>query len=402
MQTRILMGQILALCSMALGGLFIRRITGLELTLACLFSGVLGSIVVTQLHLDTGLRANNIQDLVFYVLLPVLVFDASWHLNIQSVKKWLPQCLNLAIFGVLISAALIAVGVFYGVNHPGFPWLAAGLTGIILAATDPVAVTAQLKAFGAPEGLTTLFEGESFFNDASVIVFFAVLLDIATNTATPGWGIITQFATVFLGGAACGWVVGMVALALLRYLRSPVEACITLLFFAFLSFYLAEHMLHVSGIMSVVLAAWTIKSRLQQRNPDLIETVADTWSWIGTLFTALMFALMGLLITVDMFIYRWQSMVIAIAAVVAARFISVFSCNTLTNMFLHRVPVAWSLLLSWGGLRGAIALALVLSLPHTLTYWWTIQSMVFGVILFTLLVQGTTTPALMRRLKLVS
>ena len=108
---------------------------------------------------------------------------------------------------------------------------------------------------------------------------------------------------------------------------------------------------------------------------------------------------MGLVITWNMFQERWLAMLIAIGAALTARAIAVGICGLFTRPMLRPISGIWQILLIWGGLRGAIAIALVLSLPLTLPYWWTIQSMVFGVVIFSLLVQGTTFKPLIRHFK---
>ncbi len=126
--------------------------------------------------------------------------------------------------------------------------------------------------------------------------------------------------------------------------------------------------------------------------------VTVTWDWLGLLLNTMLFALMGLAITFEMFREQWLAMLIAIAAALTARFVSVYFCALLTRLTSRPISMDWSLVLAWGGLRGTIAIALVLSLPVSLGYWWTVQSMVFGVVLFTLLVQGPTTGHLIRRI----
>lgn len=116
-----------------------------------------------------------------------------------------------------------------------------------------------------------------------------------------------------------------------------------------------------------------------------------------SLFNALIFVLMGLVITFEMFSAQWLAIAIAIPASLIGRALAVFSCGAMTRPLARPIPMGWQYILVWGGLRGAIAVVLVLSLPTSLPYWWTIQSMVFGVVLFSLLVQGTTTGPLIRR-----
>jgi Na+:H+ antiporter len=405
MSVNVLMGQILFLSGFVLLGLVIHRLVRLDLTLSCLSSGVIAGLLIPVFGIDTGVRANNIHDLVFYIILPILVFEAAWHIKPSVLKNWLPPILLLATVGVVISALIVAAITYYLINEPaGFPWQAALLTGAILAATDPIAVVAALKKLKASEELSTLIEGESLFNDATAVVIFGAMLSVAVHAATTAdasadaqSAFFGVFITVFLGGLMVGAVVGLVGAILVLLLADESASSIVLLILSFVSFYLAEHIFHVSGILSVMNAAIVSRVLLKEHEQKFLGGVVNTWNWIGLLFNALIFVLMGLVITFDMFTEQWLAIAIAIGAALVARAFSVFSCGVLTRPMLRPLPLQWQYLLIWGGLRGAIAIVLVLSLPVDLPYWWTIQSMVFGVVLFTLLIQGTTMGPLIKR-----
>lgn len=399
MNTANLVGQILFLSGVGLFGMILARLTRLDLTLACLGAGVLAGALIPFLNYDSGLRASNFHDLVFYIILPILIFEAAWYLEPKRLRKWLVPSLLFATIGLMICSSLIALGAYFGINSPtGFPWVAALLTGAILSATDPVAVVAALHRLKAPADLSTLIEGESLFNDATAVVLFAGLLSFAAGEPTAGPGeYIGEFAVVFIGGGLAGALAGLLAAILALLLGDRSKATVVLVMLAFGSFYVAEHILHVSGIMAVVAAAICSKRLLAEHEDQLLSGIGLTWSWLGQLFTALIFVLMGLAIELSMFSSQWLAMLIAIVVAVSARFITVFLVSPVCGILGHAIPVSWQLVLSWGGLRGAIAIALVLTLPTSLPYWWTIQSMVFGVVLFSLLVQGTSCAPLIKR-----
>ncbi len=393
-------GQILALGGLAIAGLLLNRAIKLDLTLACLLVGFLAGLSLGVVDFDTGIRAHNLQEIVFFLILPVLIFEAAWHLKPQLLRRWLPPILVLATLGVLVSCFVTAGLVYMGIGHAtGFPWIAALLTGAILAATDPIAVISQLRSQKAPEDLTTLFEGESLFNDASAVVLFVIILSFATQTGgSQETSYLGFFAMVFLGGMVVGALCGLVSSAVTLLIGNAASTSFILVFTAFGSFYLAEHVFHVSGIMAVMVSSLVIRFALSEVEETVAEGVGYTWGWLGLFFNSILFVIMGLVITLDMFRGHWLSMLIAIVAALVARGVAVGVCGLLTSPLKNNISLPWQILLTWGGLRGAIAIALALSIPVELDYWWTIQSMVFGVVLFSLLVQGTTNKALINKL----
>ena len=391
-------GQILFLSGLTIVGLLINRLLKLELTLACALVGLLTGVSLGYIDFDTGIRAYNLQEIIFFIILPVLIFEAAWHLKLGVIKRWIIPILVLAILGVLISCIITAGLVFSGIGHPeGFPWIAAMLTGAILAATDPVAVISQLRTHHAPEDLTTLFEGESLFNDATAIVLFTIVIGFATHSWSNESNYFSYFALVFFGGIAVGVILGLFATIAILFISRAVATRFILIFTAFASFYCAEHILHVSGILAVTIAAITTRFALDKAETTVVKGVSETWEWLGLFFNSLLFVIMGLVVTFAMFKERWLAMLIAIAASIIARAVAVTTCSLITRPLPNTISMGWQILLVWGGLRGAIAIALVLSLPVSLPYWWTIQSMVFGVVVFSMLIQGTTNSGLIKK-----
>jgi CPA1 family monovalent cation:H+ antiporter len=394
-----IIGQILALGGLTLVGLLVNKFLRLELTLACLLVGFLAGLSLVYVDFDTGIRADNLQQIVFFIILPVLIFEAAWHLKPALLKKWLLPILLLATVGVLISTFITGGLLYVGIGHPqGFPWIAALLTGAILAATDPVAVISQLRSAKAPDDLTTLFEGESLFNDASVVVLFIIIIGIATQMGEAQGSYFGFFSLVFFGGMVFGLIAGLVTSALVLLISSSAASRFILVFSAFAIFYIGEHILHVSGIMAVMISAIVVKFSLKEVEDTVAFAIAETWEWLGLFLTNVLFVIMGLVITVAMFKEQWLAMLIAIVAVLVARVIAVKVSCAISSLLGKPVSSNWQILLMWGGLRGAIAIALVLSLPTSLPYWWTIQSMVFGVVVFSVLVQGTTNKILIGKL----
>lgn len=359
-----------------------------------------GYLVTLGLGVDTGLRATNFHDLIFFVFLPVLVFESAFKISIPELKANLGIIVFLAIAGMLLTTIISAVILYFGIGHPtGFPWIAALLAGALLAATDPVAVVAQLKTLGAPERLGVLLEGESLFNDATAIVIFSIFLTLATMPASEVTvtGAIWEFCVIFVGGILVGAVFGALGVLSVRYLTAGMSRSAITLTAAYGSFLVAESVLHFSGVMASLAAGLMMSQAIAARTPR--DSGLDYfWSALSYVANGSVFLLMGVTITVTMFTERWLAMLIAIGAVLIARMLATYGGLTAINLLPgDRVPGNYQTVIVWGGLRGAVTLALALSLPVELDYWWTIQSMAFGVVLFTLFVQAPSMPWLLRR-----
>lgn len=379
--------------------------------------GFVASELIVRAGIDTGIRADNFQSIIFYVFLPVLVFEAAYNINKQQLKNNLPVILILAIVSMLLTSIIVAVLLFYGIGHEtGFPWLAAFITGAILAATDPVAVVDKLREINAPKRITVLLEGESLFNDATAIVLFSVFLAMATATSSVAQinsiesvlAVLADFLFVFIGGGLIGGFIGLLFGMLQNSVRQPLLTGVMSLIVAYGSFLLAEHFM-VSGIMATLLAALSFsvlsenKTKLVKAQavvtPDAVTGNKYLWEMLAHVANVSVFIIMGAVITLGMFEQRWLAMLLAVLALLAARAMSIYGVLLLLAPFKSlKVPFASQTVMVWGGLRGAVTLALALSLPTSLDYWWTIQSIAFGVVLFSLFVQAPTMSILTKRL----
>lgn len=354
--------------------------------------GFLASEALVFMGVDTGIRADNYQALIFYVFIPVLVFESAYRIDKKLLLKNLLPILFLAIVGMLVTCALTAVGLYYGIGHAsGFPWIAALLTGSILAATDPVAVVDKLKELNAPKRLSVLLDGESLMNDATAIVLFGLFLSMATVSTEPLSAIeaVIEFCKVFTGGALLGLVIGYLAGVVGRLFCSVLMTGMLTLIAAYGSFLVAET-LHVSGVMSTLLAG-VVMSVAGEKQGSSVESDNNDYLWevISHIANVFVFLVVGAVITLSMFEERWLAMLIAIGAVSLARAVSVYGGLSLISLFQKEpVNAKYQTVMVWGGLRGAVTLALALSLPTSLDYWWTIQSIAFGVVIFSLFVQA--------------
>ena len=377
------------------------RITRLPVTLCILFWGILSAVLVPISGFDTGIRAANFQTLIMYVLIPVLVFEAAMSIKLRILKPVVASILFASTVGIVISTLIAAAILFYAINHPGgFPWIAALIAGLVISATDPVAVVEKLKHTQAPETLGTVIEGESLFNDASAIVLFSLLLAVALGHSAPSLssGFI-ELVRVLVGGILVGGLLAVLCRLLLKVLpQNGLYYVLLSLTAAYGSFLVAEHLLHVSGVVCVLSCALFSKNAFLEHKSCHTQ-MHESWAFFSFLANLIVFYMMGLVFTFSMFTDQWLAMVFGVLAAFVSRLVSSY-ITLAVGIWGFKDKLSWHYgpLMVWGGLRGVVTLALVLSLPVELEYWWTIQSIGFGVVLFTLVVQATTTQWLIKKL----
>lgn len=346
------------------------------------------------------LSAQEIQipaELILALLVPPLVFDAAFHIRLEDLRRDFWLILLLAVPGVILTTLMVGGLVAQGT---GIAIEIALVFGALVSATDPVAVVALFRRLGAPRRLQVLLEGESLFNDGTAIVMFSLTLEIVLSGQFNLVGNIARFLTVAGGGALIGIILGMLVSAVIsRIDDSLVETTLTIVL-AFGSYLLAES-LHVSGVLAVVVAG-LVNGNVGPRgmSPTTRIVVFNFWETAAFLANSFIFLLVGLAIHVNQLVANWQAIGWAILAVLMARAVSIYSFS----LFGREIPLKWKHVLYWGGLRGAIVLALALSLPMEgvfATARGQLQSMAFGVVLFTLLVQGFSMDWLTKKLKIV-
>lgn len=394
---------ILLLCGVGVVAMLLARFIRIPYTLLLVALGFILSLLIVHFDIDTGVRASNFQDLMLFVLLPILIFEAAFGLNSKLLFKYFPNVITLATVGVLISTIVTAVFLYFGIGHAGFPFIAALLTGVVISATDPVAVVGQLKALKAPDDLNVLIEGESLFNDATAIVLFGIILSIALGQSEPDLtSAVVVFSKVFFGGIIIGSTFGYFTAILLKFVEISVPHLVVItLLLAYGTFYIAEHLLHVSGIVAVLFAALLFKKVAHNSLKYFHTGLHDVWESLGFIANIFVFVLLGLVISLHMFSEMWLAITLAITGAFIARIVAVYTSIWINNyMFGQPTNSKYPPIMIWGGLRGAVTIALVLSLPTELSYWWTIQSIGFGIVLFTLIVQAPTNPTLMKKLKI--
>jgi CPA1 family monovalent cation:H+ antiporter len=392
----------------ALGGI---RVVVALLTVAALAALVVArlripySVTLVVLGLVAGalLPKGTIQvtpELVLLVLVPGLVFEAALRLDLEHLRRTFGWIVLLAAPGVLISALIVAL-----VLH-----LATGLrfelglvVGAMVAATDPVAVIATFRRLHVPPQLATLVEGESLANDGTALVLFA-----ATVAAISGGSSVAETAermvAAVVSSVGIGLAAGWLASRLLAFVDDhPIELTISIA--AAYGTYLLADGLEQSGIIATVVAGLVIGTygREHGLSPRALEALDVVWELIAFLLTAFAFLLVGLAISPADLVAGAVSIAWGLVGVFVARVVVVYGLvgglATLIGERAHwpRPPLGWLHVLFWAGLRGAVAVAMALSLPVGFPERALLQQITFGVVLFTLFVQGTTAELVVAR-----
>jgi CPA1 family monovalent cation:H+ antiporter len=369
-------------------------------TIALTIVGLIIALSGIKLQIDVT------PDLILFIFLPALLFDSAYNLPFGEVRDNLRPIVLLAVPGVILTAVCVAAGLYFSA---GVSWSVAFLFGAIMSATDPVSVLAVFRKIGAPQRLAVILEGESLFNDGTAIVLFRIVLGIiiAGTVENPAVS-VGQFLLVVLGATALGAAVGfLVSMLLSRVNDYLVETAVTLVV-AYGTYLLAEQ-LGVSGVIAVVVAAMVLGNygRATAMSPSTRLVVSSNWEFLGFLANSFIFLLIGLELDTAKLSRYWLPTLGAIAIVMVVRALVVVVASAVLR-YIHRpIPRRWQAVLVWGGLRGSLALALALSLPITSQLSLSADNrdlvlvMTFGVILFSLLVQGLTMEPLLKRLGVI-
>ncbi|WP_036282349.1 sodium:proton antiporter [Methylocystis sp. ATCC 49242] len=342
-------------------------------------------------------------DLIYDLILPPLLFEAALTLSWRELLRDSLPLLALAGVGTVVSAAFVTTAT---VTLLGWPLPSAMVFGALIAATDPVAIIAMFKDNGLKGRLRLLVESESLLNDGAAAVLFVMALAWAEGSAGQGAGdtLLTLLKIVFGGvavGALCG---GAAIIASFRTSEHLIEAALTTIA-AFGSFLLAEHF-HFSGVLATVTAGLMMGNLglLREGEGGYLslkgrEFVHGFWEFAAFVANSAVFLMIGLDVATTPFESFGLPLIFAIIGItLAGRALTVYPLSALFLPSRWKVTFAEQHVLWWGGLRGALALALALSLPATLPMRDTIVVVTFGVVAFSIVVQGLTMPFLLRAL----
>jgi CPA1 family monovalent cation:H+ antiporter len=341
-------------------------------------------------------------NLVLFFLLPALLFAGAWEIDLAQLRRyWIPIAL-LATMGVALGILVSYLLLTYGAGIDG---RVAIVFGALVCATDPVAVIALFRQLRVDDALRTIVEGESLFNDGVAVAAFRTLVFSAAGTAGtlvfhPASAIET-FAALSAGGSLVGIAVGFAAATLLRTVDRPAVEVIVTAIVAYGSYLLAEA-LHFSGIVAVIAAGLTCSGvRTAVGSTTRAQLAADRfWELAAFVANSVLFVLVGLTINLRSLAAVGFAPWWGVAAVIVARAVTVYGLAPVAAAAGSRLPRSWQHVIALGGLRGALCMALVLSLPEDFQYRTQLVAMVYSVVLFTIVVQGLSLGPAVRALRL--
>lgn len=337
------------------------------------------------------------KELIFSVLLPPLIFEATLFIRWRELVRNLPIILVFATLGVLLSALLTGTGMFY---FAGWAWQSAALFGVLIAATDPVSVIATFKEAGVHGRLRLLVEAESLFNDATAAVGFTVVLALVGGNSISLPATLLNTAWSIFGGLLIGALCAGVILLLTRTTDDHLVELALSTVVAYGSFLIAED-LHVSGVLSTLIAGILVGNfGLPYAYSDKGRAfIMDFWEFMAFIANSIIFLLIGAREAGHLLVSNILPIIIAILVVTLGRAIAIYPLSALFGRSALKIERNHQHILFWGGLRGALALALALGLPPEMEYREQIITAAFGVVAFSIFVQGLTMTPLLKWLK---
>jgi CPA1 family monovalent cation:H+ antiporter len=360
-------------------------------TVSLVFGGLLASVFfplsLPQISTDVFLT----------ILLPPVIFEAASKFPLTDLRKNTATILSYAFLGTFLSAIVVAM---FAVFLLHFTFLEGLLLGAIIAPTDAVAVITILKKSSAAKRLTAIIEGESLFNDGVAVVMYTTIAAAIVSGVTFS---LARFAvatvmSIFVG-TAVGIIIGYAVYRLIAFTSDKFMQMILMFLAAYGSYQLAVFF-SGSGIISVVITGLILGNylprKIPKRNVDDIETF---WEFLAFIVTSISFILIGLDVNISIFGHYALAIILSILGVLAARTVAVYSIGGALNLRKKTLPRNWQHLINWAGLRGVISVMLVLGINTLpIAHGAEIAAITFGVVFFSILVQGTSIRFLVKRI----
>lgn len=357
---------------------------------------VLGGLLAAQTHLVSLPQLE--PNLVLFLFLPPLLFDGAFRLDSRELTAVFSRVLLLAVPGTLLTALVVGglVALFVDLPLP-----VALLFGSVVAATDPIAVVAVFRWLKAPHRLSVVLEAESLLNDGIAITLFVTLTGVIAAGTPDLFDVAGLFIWEVLGGVLIGGLSGWTFSQANRAIDDHLTEMTLSTALAYGS-YLAAETIGVSGAIACVVAGLIHGSygRRIGMSEDTRRRLDDLWEYMGFLANSMLFLLVGFSVHLESLVEHVYPLAVAILAVLLARILVVSLTSVATRQGPHLLTAKEEIVLVWGGLRGALTIALALALPVNTPARELVIALAFGVVLFTLVVQGITLSWLVRRLGL--
>ena len=364
-----------------------RRPYSIALVIWGLILGLLS--IIEPIHLT--------KELVLALFLPPLLFEGALHIRAEILRPRMGLVLGLALAGTLLTAFIIGAAVHFLL---GFDWLTGLLLGAILAPTDPISVMAIFRAARIDRELSTIIESESLFNDGIAVVLYVMLLGALNGGGVDPVAGIGNFALVIGAGAGLGLGLGMLVSRLMKRIDDHLVEVMATLVLIYGTYLLAEH-LHLSGVIAVALAGLAVSNfGLRKTSAASRRSIGLFWEIVTFLINSVVFLLIGFELRPSYLVSSFPTILLVFAVLLASRALMVYGLGAFINWKQHNLPLGWQHLIVWGGLRGAVPVALALGLPANLPGHSELINIIFGVVLLSLLGQGLTMPSVIRRLNL--
>ena len=346
------------------------------------------------------------KELLFSVFLPGLLFEAAFHIEFREFWRNRLAIAALAVPGVAAAVALTTVILTPVVNtlhlEQDFTWRYALVFGALIAATDPIAAVAVFKSLGVPRRLSVLLDGESLLNDGTAIVFFMLSLSLVTGAGVTTRQLATDFLKIVGIGGLIGAAVGLAVSQVIKQIDDAMIEITLTTIAAYGAFVTAEHFQY-SGVIAVVVAGVLCGNYGARTGmtPSTRVAVESFWEYVAFALNSIVFLLIGLEVRLNALIGSWKAILVAYLIVTAGRGLVIFAVSGVLRRTRESIPWPWSVVLTWGGLRGGLPMVLVLSLTKDFPHRELLVTMTFGVVMISILVHGMTVSPLLRWLGIV-